>query len=59
MIIRMDASIPEHLFDRLVDANGDLFGEVPAIRQPGDYGTAGEVHQYAVPGYPHATQGTQ
>ena len=27
MIIRMDASIPEHLFDRLVDANGDLFGE--------------------------------
>ena len=27
MIIRMDASIPEYLFDRLVDANGDLFGE--------------------------------
>ena len=27
MIIRMDASIPEHLFDRLVDANGELFGE--------------------------------
>ena len=27
MIIRMDASIPEYLFERLVDANGDLFGE--------------------------------
>ena len=27
MIIRMDASIPDYLFDRLVDANGDLFGE--------------------------------
>ena len=27
MIIRMDASIPDYLFDRLVDADGDLFGE--------------------------------
>ena len=27
MIVRMDASIPDYLFDRLVDANGDLFGE--------------------------------
>ena len=27
MIIQMDASIPDYLFDRLVDADGDLFGE--------------------------------
>ena len=27
MIIRMDASIPEYLFERFVDAEGDLFGE--------------------------------
>ena len=28
MIIRMDASIPEYLFERFVDAEGDLFGEL-------------------------------
>lgn len=50
MIIRMDASIPEYLFDRLVDANGDLL-ESSAYSTAGDYGTAAEVHQCAMPGY--------
>ena len=27
LIIRMDASIPEYLLERFVDAKGDLFGE--------------------------------
>ena len=27
MILRMDASIPDYLFERFVDAKGDLFGE--------------------------------
>lgn len=46
MIIRMDASIPEHLFDRL-RMQTETCSRVPTIRQPGDYGTAEEVHQCA------------